>query len=165
MVLDVRLVPVALAAWGVTAAGLFMPPPITFVGAAVCAAAATGAFLVRRRWAAGAAAVLVLAAAVALSVGLRVSARDGSPLAQLADRDAVATVDLVVSDDPRVLAAGPGGRARVLVPATATAVRAAGRSWRVRDDLIVLADASTWGRLLPGTAADRQRCAASRPWR
>jgi len=149
-VLDLRLVPVALAAWGVTAAGLFMPPRITFVGAAVCAAAAGGAFLVRRRWAAGAAAVLVLAAAVALSIGLRVAARDSSPLAQLADRDAVATVDLVVGDDPRVLAAGPGGRARVLVPVTATAVRAAGRSWRVRDDLIVLADAAAWGRLLPG---------------
>lgn len=147
---DFRLVPAAIMAWAATAAGLLLPPGPVAAGAVVAALAAAVSLVLTWRWAAAVAVALAFGSAAAVVTAVRVADRDGSMLLTLTERGGSVEVDLVVSDDPRSLASGPSGAGRVLVPATATAVRSDEQHWRVDDDVIVLADADGWLGILPG---------------
>lgn len=147
---DLRLVPAAAAVWAITATGLFLAAGVTAAAGGVLAALAVVVARSRRSWAAGLAVTLSFAAAAALGTAVRVAARDSSPLARLAAEEGSATVELTVDDDPRPIASGFTGAPRVLVVATATSVDDGVQRWRVDNRLVVLADAVSWSRLLPG---------------
>lgn len=153
---DLRLLPPAAAAWATTALGLHADPRAMVAGGGALAVLAVLVFRLQRPWAAGLAVAVAFAAAVSLGMAARVASRDSSPLARLAADEGSATVELVITDDPRRLASGLAGLPRVLVTAIATSVDSGAQRWRVSDDLVVLADAESWSGLLPG-----QRLAAS----
>jgi competence protein ComEC len=69
-------------------------------------------------------------------------------LTGLAERRASATVELVLSDDPRPLSGGAGPPS-VAVAARARVVASGGRAWSVSDRVLVLAPAEGWSGLLP----------------
>lgn len=158
---DLRLVPPAGSAWLATAWALHTAPGLvgaTAAGAAVLA----GALLVVARPARRtgpsarivaaltvAAAALAFAAAAAVGTAARVAARDASPLVALAASGASASLEVVVTDDPRAIAGGLAGQPRVLVAARARTLDSGGRHWRVDADVVVLADAASWTGLLP----------------
>ena len=101
---DVRLALGALVAWLSVLATLVLPP---VAGACVGVVALLLAVLTltrRRRWSAVVALLLGCAGAAAVATAVRVAAVDHSPLARLAEQRASATVELVLSDDPRPLA-------------------------------------------------------------
>ncbi|MBA2552500.1 MAG: ComEC/Rec2 family competence protein [Geodermatophilaceae bacterium] len=149
---DLRLVPAAAATWAATAAGLHTAPGVGAAAGAALAVLVVVVLAIRtpRSWAAGLAVALTFAAAASLGTAARVAHRDSSPLARLAVTESSATVELTVDDDPRSVAGGFAGIPRVLITATATAVDARTGRWRVDDDIVVLADASSWSGLLPG---------------
>lgn len=143
---DLRLALGGLSAW---LAVLLTTGPAAAVGALAGGAAllaAGGLLLLRRRWAAALALTLGCAGGAALATSARVAAADGSPLAALARDRATVSVELVVGDDPRALRSGPD---RVSVATRAVLVTSAGRTWSVRDRLLVLAPAQGWQGLLP----------------
>ncbi len=146
---DLRLVPAALAGWLVTWVGLVVPPGVS-LGLAAAAGVGT-AVAVIARWRAGPALALILGcvAASAVAVGVRVAARDASPLAGLARDRQDARLRVVVSDDPRPVAGGPGGQHRVALSARVTEVRAGERRWRLSGQVLVLAPSAGWSALLP----------------
>jgi len=151
---DLRLALGAGAAWLAVIAGLgWSPSRVAELG---LSAIGVGALLLvlSRRGTAGAAAVALCAfcvALVSLPLAARLAQARDSPLAALA-RDRVAvTAEVVVSSDPRPLAAtGPGGGARMAVDARVVSVAVAGHVTRVGGAVLVLGPAGGWRDVLPG---------------
>jgi competence protein ComEC len=74
-----------------------------------------------------------------------------SPLTALAASGSAVTLELVVTADPKMLAAtGVAGVPRVAVATSAVLVSAAGRRWTSGGDVLVLAPAAPWREVLPG---------------
>jgi competence protein ComEC len=145
---DVRLAVGALAAWLSVLASLALPP---VAGAGLGAVALLLAVLAssrRRRWSAAVALLLGCAGAAALATSARVAGVDHSPLTRLAQQRASATVELVLSDDPRRLVGGAGPPS-VAIAGRARQVTTAGRTWSLSDRVLVLAPAEGWSGLLP----------------
>lgn len=119
----------------------------------------TAAALIGRCWRGLAlvTAVALLAAAAGLaSSGLRAWARTSSPVAELAAVGADVVVRLRVGGDPIVRDGTAHGRAYhlVIVPAQVLRVDADdGRSWMLRQPVLVLADATGWSSLQPSQTA------------
>jgi competence protein ComEC len=149
--LDARLLPAAVAVWAATYAALGWSAGASYRLAAVALLALVGCLAVRRPWAVVLAAAAGCAAAALLVTGLRVGARDGSPLAGLARERATAQVLLTVTDDPRPLAVRGtgGGGPEVLVPGRVEEVSADGRTWRLSGRVLVFGPAEGWQALLP----------------
>ena len=148
MSLDLRLAGPAAAAWLMAWQGRLLPVRWLVVIALLLALSAICALRLGR---AAVAAVLVCAAASALSIGARVHARTTGPLAQAAARAAAVSVTGTLVDDPRVVPAkGDVLSFREVVVATVRVTRlsVAGRDFRVREPVLVLADRS-WLGLLP----------------
>lgn len=151
---DLRLLPGALTAWLVALGGPALPPRVLIVAAS--GTAGIGLLAVSRRTARSTAlgAVLLCAAAAGVASGARTAAVRQGPLPGLAAERAVATVELVLTDDPHRSPPRPGavsfGPPPVLATARAELVVARGRAVRVRSPLLVRADDS-WLGLLPGT--------------
>jgi competence protein ComEC len=145
---DVRLTLGALAAWLSVLATLVLPPVAGAGVGVVALLLAVLALTRRRRWSAVVALLLGCAGAAAVATAVRVAAVDHSPLARLAEQRASATVELVLSDDPRPLAGG-AGPPTVAVAARARQVTAAGRAWSLSERVLVLAPAEGWSGLLP----------------
>jgi competence protein ComEC len=150
---DLRLALPAVAAWLVAWQGRLVAPAL-LCGFALAAVAVGALVLVLSTAdrAALVAAVLACAAAAGLATAARVHARTTGPLAAAARAQAAVVVEGVLADDPRsvppkgdVLAFRPLVAARVRV----TDLRVAGRSFRLRQPVLVLSADESWLRLLP----------------
>ncbi len=150
---DLRLVPAALAAWLVVLLGLGLGP---VAGSAVAVLAGAVAVTARRRaWAPVVLAMAACAAAAALVITVQTALVLTHPLRAPAGRAASATLEVVVSDDPRpVRSAGfgmqPGGATQVVVPATLRAATVGDGRWATGGRVLLLAPAEGWRDLLPG---------------
>ncbi|HEV3000952.1 MAG TPA: DNA internalization-related competence protein ComEC/Rec2, partial [Solirubrobacteraceae bacterium] len=153
---DLRLVVPAVATW--FAAALATASPRLAAAALTAAALVTAAALRRlapeRRRTAVAAATLVCAAAAVAATTARAATTSAGPLASLARREAVVTVDLAVTDDPRVVTGRVVGAQRVadlaVVPARAERLALGSRAVALRAPLTVLARPDQWRDRLPG---------------
>jgi len=174
---DLRLALPAVSTWLVMLAAAPLPAEWVVAGAAALLTAAL-LLLCGRRGAAAllAAATLLCCGGGLAATGLRGVARTTGPLPGLAAAGAQATLEVVVTADPRAVAvraqpghpgrsgaqgrlpgtAGPGaGPGRNppptlwVVPARAERVRAGPRAWRVRQPVLVLATGQGWSSLLP----------------
>lgn len=150
---DLRLVPAALAGWGVVLAGLYLGS-VTAAALGVVALLVTGLAVLRRR-SAGLLAVGGVSLALALVVGVQAAQAEHHPLRAAAQRGAVATVVVQLGDDPRpVRTPAYGGQRprpqRVVVPASLLAAELAGQRWRTGGRMVLLAPAPGWLGLLPG---------------
>jgi competence protein ComEC len=146
---DLRVALGGLASWLSVLGALPLPAAVGAGAGLVLVLLALGALAGRRHWSAAAALVLGCGGAAALATAVQVAGVAHSPLGRLAEQRASATVELVVSDDPRPLAAGAGGPPSVIVPARAREVSAAGRRWALSGRVLVLAPAEGWRGLLP----------------
>lgn len=147
---DLRLAGPALAAWVVTWFCLVQTVAFSAVLAGAAAAGLVPALLIRRRGAAGAALLLIGILAAASGTGLRVWARDASPLTALAQRRADVTVRLAVTDDPRPVTRPVSyGSPPVVVGARIIELRSAGRTDNLGGRVLVLATDPGWRRLQP----------------
>jgi competence protein ComEC len=149
--LDGRLVIPALAVWVVSYLALgWRALSSCRIAAALLLLALVG-LAFRRGWARVLAAAAGCAAAALLVTGLRIAARDGSPLAGLARDRVPADLRLTVQDDPRPLPAHGtgGGGPEVLVAARVDQVTAGGRTWRLSARVLVFGAANGWEELLP----------------
>jgi competence protein ComEC len=145
---DLRLAVGAVAAWLSVLLALVLPPLTGAISGGVGILLVPAALILRRRWSATAALLLGCAGAAILATSARVAGVDRSPLTGLAERRASATVELVLSDDPRPLSGGAGPPS-VAVAARARVVASGGRAWSVSDRVLVLAPAEGWSGLLP----------------
>lgn len=148
---DLRLAGVAAGVWAISwccltrSAGV--AALIAVIGGVGLAAVLT---IIRRPVAAGTALVLLGIAAGATSTGLRVWARDGSPMSALAGERAAVTVWLVVTDDPRAVSRQSSyGRRTVILTGRVTRLAARGQSYVLGGRIVVLATDSRWSTLLP----------------
>ena len=98
-------------------------------------------------------AAVACAAAVVVGVALRSLVTHSGAAEALAGDRAVATVELVVTGDPRPLPPRAGGFTppvdEVVVQARLEQVEARGHRWRTRVPVVVLAPADAWSTLLP----------------
>jgi competence protein ComEC len=143
---DLRLVPAAGTVWALTLAAPHVPVAVLLTGAA--GAAVGGAVVLVRSRRAAASVLLTCLAAVTLAgtaAAVREHARSVSPLAGLAERQAVVPVVLELSDDPRQLAGA--GLPRVLV--RADLVEAGGLPIGGAP-VLLFGPAGEWAGLLPG---------------
>jgi competence protein ComEC len=152
---DLRLVPGAVAAWVAAMMALAAPPTTTAWLAAP--AALCGLLLLRRRTHPVVAVTLLCAAAAASCAALRLVALAQGPLGDLARAGAAATVELVVTSDPRTYVGEPPGTAPtsevVVLDALADSVQARGRTTDVRTPIVVLVPGlagADWLGLSPG---------------
>lgn len=151
-----HLVLPALASWATALALLGCPP---LVSAAVAGVAAVGALSATvmipadgiAGWRNAVIGVLGCVAAVAGTVALHVHAISTGPVAEMAERRASATVEAVVTDDPRELAqhGGPHRRESFVVPARIEAVGIGPARTTVRVPVVMLASGGEWRSLLP----------------
>lgn len=152
---DLRLVPAAAAVWIMTWVGLVVAPAGS-LGLGALAAGGTLVVLLAagRAGRAGPAVALVLGcvAVAAVATGLRVAARDSSPVARAALDRTDARLRVVVTGDPHLIAAGPAGQHRVAVPARVREMTADRGRWRLSGAVVVLAPAAMWSGLLPSQA-------------
>jgi competence protein ComEC len=136
---DLRLPLLGLAAWAGGLAGHLLPLGVTAAGVA---AAVAGLLVVRTRISAGRAVtscgLLLVFAAVAASAVLRLEQVERNPVAALADEHAVATLELTVTGDPRVIQ----GRyaEQVLLSARVTEVAGRGQVHALGTPVVVIAD-------------------------
>jgi competence protein ComEC len=151
---DLRLALGAVAAWLSVIVGLgWSPSAVATLG---LSAAAVGAVLLvlSRRGTAGAAAMALGAfcmALVLLPLAARLAQARDSPLAALAREHLPVTAEIVVSSDPRPLAAtGPAGSPRMAVDARVVSVSVGGRETPVGGAVLVLGPAGAWRDVLPG---------------
>jgi competence protein ComEC len=151
---DLRLALGAGLGWLAVIAGLgWMPSRVALLGVV---AALVGALLLvfSRRGIAGAAAGALGAfcvALVSLPLAARLAQARDSPLAALARERVPVTAEVVVTSDPRPLAAtGPAGTARMVVDARVVQVIVDGRATRLGGDVLVLGPAGGWRDVLPG---------------
>lgn len=154
-VLDLRLVPAAVAAWvcGLGAASTSVVLVRVLVGAGVAALLAAALVRGRRFGRRPVAAGLVLLGVTLVGSGLigslRQEQRLDSPLSRAADRSQFVLLEGELRSDPRPLASGPGG-ARVLVELDVVCARIGGVSYRLDRPVVLLAPAAGWTDLLPG---------------
>ncbi|MGH3932299.1 MAG: ComEC/Rec2 family competence protein, partial [Pseudonocardiaceae bacterium] len=150
---DLRLVPAALAGWGVVLAGLYLGSVAAAVLGGVGLLAAAAAALGRRSPAV--LAVGGVSAALALVVGSAAWQAEHHPVRAAAAGGSVATLVVQLRDDPQVIvSAGYGGRPpqqqRVVVNAVLEAADLAGHHWRGGGRVVLLAPTQGWIGLLPG---------------
>lgn len=153
---DGRLVPGALAVWGVTIAGLHGAWPGTVAAAAVL----LGALLVLRSrhrgsLLAGAVAAAALGVAAAFIVFLRTTEVAGNPVRAAALQSQPAVMTVVAAELPHLLstpgfAGQPGGSTRVLVPAELRRAVISGRQLACSGRILLLADSTGYAAMLPG---------------
>ncbi|MEP6462696.1 MAG: ComEC/Rec2 family competence protein [Frankiaceae bacterium] len=151
---DVRLALPALAAW--LSAAVAIGRPHAALASAGVLAAGGGLLLIGTRTsrAVTAAAMLCCAAAAAASAALHASAATPQVLTQAAAGGATARVELMLTGDPMPVAArtsGALGRPMVRFTARLTQLDVAGRATKLRAPVFVLASASSWSDLLPGS--------------
>jgi competence protein ComEC len=145
---DLRLVPAALAVWGVSLAAPYLAPPLLAAGSA---GAVVAGWCTRRRRTAGATVLLAVLAGVAVTCAtsaVRAAAREASPLAVSAGDHRVVTVDLELDGDPHLLSGG--GRPRVVADATVTALHEGSVTRRLAAAVVLFAPEEGWRDLLPG---------------
>jgi competence protein ComEC len=148
--IDMRLMPGATAAWMATYVALGWSAGCSYRLAGVGLALAVLGLLAGRGWTVTVGGAVGCAAAALLLTGLRVSARDASPLVDLAKRHATVEAMLVLRDDPHPLArSGTNGGPQVLVAATARQVATTDESWTLSAPVLVFAPAGSWSALLP----------------
>ncbi|WP_079023245.1 ComEC/Rec2 family competence protein [Streptomyces odonnellii] len=163
---DLRLVPLALAAWGAAALAAGAPGLWTAVGVLVCLAVA-GLLLAwcgagRRRPLGGVAVAgaLLCASAGAASAGLHTADAHRGPVPGLAERYARVSVELTVTSDPRstrprVFGDRMTGGGFVLDADLTQVTGPGGRTTTGRTPVLVIAGpgehAGRWQRLLPST--------------
>ena len=156
---DLRLASAALTGWVLAAAALWSPTALT-VAAIIGWVAVLLAGLVLIRLRPGPMpqlGVLVAAGALLVLVPLLprlVSAREG-PVAALADSGATVTLELTVQDDPRAIAAGPGGGHRIACEAAVRELVRGGAGEGLAPGglggrLLVIGPAQGWAGALPG---------------
>jgi competence protein ComEC len=105
----------------------------------------------RRQWAGGLALAGFCVALVLIPLSVRLEQVRASPIAALARAHTVATVEVTVSADPRLLAAtGVAGASRVAVEAKLSSVSTAGQARSAAGRVLILAPAPPWLDLLPG---------------
>ena len=149
---DLRLIAPAVAVWLAVLTLLRLPPA---AGMAVAVVTATAGFaLLRARRATLAAAALLCVAAAALGTGLTLQGRLSGPVHEQAAHAAAVTVEGALSDDPRVVVPKPGSgtlavRELVVVRIRVERLTVAGRVFRVRSPVLVLAADRSWLPLLP----------------
>ncbi|RVW05526.1 ComEC/Rec2 family competence protein [Rhodococcus xishaensis] len=162
--LDVRLVPSAAVCWAVTIVGLlagWRPVAVLAVGLAGFGAVLTGLAAYRRRgvWPdaarvavrVGVVAAALLGAGFAAAIAVRTHAAAVHPLAQEAESGGFATVTVVLEEDPKALRGrGFGGDRQLLVRASLREVWDGDSRVRVGGSVLVFAEGSRWGGLLPG---------------
>jgi competence protein ComEC len=150
--LDLRLALPAAAAWAVAWQGRLLSPGLLCALAFAAIVAAAAVLTSTSDRAALAAAVLACAAAAGLATAARVHARTTGPLAAAARVGAAVSILGVVVDDPRVVPPKADVLAfRTLVVARVRVehLQVAGRRYRLREPVLVLADDQSWLRLLP----------------
>ncbi|MFC5140583.1 ComEC/Rec2 family competence protein [Actinomycetospora rhizophila] len=156
---DLRLVPAALASWGVAIAALTAGWGVALalvvlaaVAAVIAARRATGR---RGPGRPGLRAVVVAAggctAAVGLVAGLGAFAVASHPLRPATGAGVSARLDLVVTADPRPVRSSVPGPGRVVVRGELVGGQVgAGPGWRAGGRVVLLAPAEDWAGLLPG---------------
>ena len=171
--LDLRLAPVALAAWGAAALGVGWPPGRALLGASLLLAASAvlvrrgrpaGVPAARRRYAVVAGALMAAAAALAVA-GVRGQAVAAGPLPDLAQQRAFVRVEGVVTTDPVVRSGSFAPYSVVNVRVAQVAARHETPAISVRSPVLVIG-ASEWtdvklgdrvqasGRLQPARGGD-----------
>ncbi|GAA4939804.1 competence protein ComEC [Actinomycetospora succinea] len=154
---DLRLVPAALASWGVAIAALTAGWGVALVLVVLAAVAAVIAAR-RARGSSGRSglrAVVVAAggctAAVGLVAGLGAFAVASHPLRPATGTGVSARLDLVVTADPRPVRSTVPGPGRVVVRGELVGGQVgAGPGWLAGGRVVLLAPADEWGGLLPG---------------
>lgn len=152
--LDLRLVPPALAAWAAAAVALAIPARWALSGAAAAVGLAVVLIGLRRPGLPRlAAAALVCASASAVVASAHAADLRRGPLPEAARDGGRVAVELTVTSDPRsrsprVRGAVQGPRL-VMVEATAEQVTGGGRTTRVRNPVLVIAQGRHSGRWLP----------------
>lgn len=152
---DLRLAPMAVAAWaGAAWASTSSSTTSLFLGWVLLAlgagAAIRSALSARRRGWAGVTCVLLGAGLVLVATSGHLAVRQAGQVGQLAARKATATVDLLVTGDPRPVAqAWPGQEPRVAVRVRVEQVSARGQVSSARTPVLVLGGPS-WQDAAPG---------------
>ncbi|HWM60279.1 MAG TPA: ComEC/Rec2 family competence protein [Pseudonocardia sp.] len=153
---DLRLVPPALATWGVVLLGV-VAGPLVPIGLAAAAALITLSC-----WRRGGSSVLTAASGCAAAAGLVITTHmlllGAHPLRAPAERGAAATARVVLSDDPHpIRTAGYGssaaGATQVLVAAELRQVQVDDGNWATGGRMLLIAPAAGWSELLPGQVA------------
>ena len=148
---DLRMVPVAAAAWAATWLGTGAVPLQLAAGAT--AAGLTVAVCVRLRSSLVAAVALVLV--LGLVIGVAQQHRLGhGPVGSLATARAVVTVQLVTSSDPELRPAAGPRPAYLSLRATLVTIDGRGSAWRVRSPVLLTTsgtEMSRWSTLVVGT--------------
>lgn len=152
---DLRLVPAALAGWGVVLAGLYLGwQAAAVLGGAGVLAVALGLRGAGARWAPGLLAAGGVTAALALVIGAHAWQVEHHPLRAAAERGAATTLVVTLHGDPIPIAGrGYGGQAvprRVLWRAELDTAEVAGTHWRAGGKVVLFAPAQKWSQLLPG---------------
>ena len=160
-VVDLRLVPAALAVWAVTLLGVrggWLPAAIV-AGLSAAALAATALRWKPRTWqpgsrVPGALAVLVMAGVAAGGVGARAYQVEHHPLRQAADSGARATVRLTLAAAPKPLHGASYGARKAedsaIVRAQLHTADVSGHRFRAGGDVVALVRTQQWRGLVPG---------------
>lgn len=143
---DLRLLPAAAGSWVGALAGSASAPLLSWCLGGVLLL--LGMWLRRRCG--------LLVGLIMLAAGLTVASigrltRTSGPVTDLARRGGDAHVELAISTDPQPLPAQPHLPPGVVIQAQLRRLDADGRRWTARLPVLVLAPASSWGRLLPST--------------
>jgi competence protein ComEC len=151
---DLRLAVGAVAAWLAVAIALDRSAAVVFLVAVLAALTGVVAVMadgvITRRLAPLAVAAFCIAL-VLLPLAARLAQTRDGPLARLARQHVTATVDLVVTSDPRPLTGGHAALApRSAIDANLLAARVAGRPVTADGRLIVFGPAEGWRDVLPG---------------
>jgi competence protein ComEC len=137
---DLRLVPLAIAAWAGAWIGTWNTGTAVVCGIGVTAGLGIASTVRRSGWLVATSLVLVVASLLGWLAAHRLG---GGPLGELASDKAVVTATLVTSSDPHVHAAAGIRPEFVTVPATLTSVSGRGAYWRVRAPVLLTAAGPT----------------------
>jgi competence protein ComEC len=152
--IDLRLALGTSVSWLATLLGLAMSPrSVAVTGLAGLAIGALCLLCARRgvRWAACAGVAASFAAIVLIPLAARLASVRASPVWALAQQRLDVTVEALVTDDPRPLAAkGVAGSPRVIVDAAVQHVLFGGGRVDDRGSVVILAPASDWRDVGPG---------------
>ncbi len=151
--LDLRLAAGALVGWLALLALRRASPGAVLAGGCGLLLVGLGCLLPRRRlgsFAAVAGLAALCGGGVLLPFAVRVQQARSSPVVGWAVERRSVLVQLTVSSDPRPLAAGVSGQARVVLDGTVQLVVTAGQQVRVGGSVIVFAPAAGWLGLVPG---------------
>jgi competence protein ComEC len=154
---DLRLVVPALAAWIGAALGVGLPAKAAITaGCALAVAAAAGAVVGRSRgpaWRVVAIAVVCAGAGLGCA-GARTAARSSGPLPRLAQQRARVSAEVVLTSDPVRLSGRVVGARRldgtVFARARVARLTSGGRTWRLRQPVVVFGSGAQWLGRLPG---------------